>query len=52
MKAVPVGKSICSEECQQKYNNIMKRRRFTLIFLWIMIFAFIAVVLYFQYQGA
>jgi predicted nucleic acid-binding Zn ribbon protein len=48
MKAIPVGKTLCSEECQQRYNTLMKKKKLTLLFLWVMIIAFIAVILVFR----
>jgi predicted nucleic acid-binding Zn ribbon protein len=48
MKAIPVDKTLCSDECQQKYNALMKKKKLTLLFLWVMIIAFIVVIFVFQ----
>ena len=45
-KAIPMGETLCSDECKQKYQKMLKKKRLTLMFLWIMIIAFIVVLFY------
>jgi len=46
MKAIPTSETLCSDECKQKYQKMLKKKRYTLLFLWVMIIAVIAVLFY------
>jgi len=46
MKAIPTSETLCSDECKQKYHAMLKKKRLTLLFLWVMIIAFIAVLFF------
>jgi predicted nucleic acid-binding Zn ribbon protein len=46
MKAIPTSETLCSDECKQKYQAMLKKKRLTLLFLWVMIIAFIAVLFF------
>jgi predicted nucleic acid-binding Zn ribbon protein len=46
MKAIPASETLCSDECKQKYQKMLKKKRYTLLFLWVMIIAVIAVLFY------
>jgi predicted nucleic acid-binding Zn ribbon protein len=48
MKSIPITETLCSDECKQKYKSMLKKKRLTLLFLWVMIIAFIAVI-FFEY---
>jgi predicted nucleic acid-binding Zn ribbon protein len=48
MKSIPISETLCSDECKQKYKSMLKKKRLTLLFLWLMIIAFIAVI-FFEY---
>ena len=44
MKAIPVGETLCSEECQQKYQSMLKRRKLMVYFMYGMLAALIVVI--------
>ncbi|MCD6468321.1 MAG: DUF2116 family Zn-ribbon domain-containing protein [Thermoplasmata archaeon] len=44
-KAIPLEEAFCSEECKQKYQQMLKRRRQLLFLMYIMLF--IAAILIF-----
>jgi len=33
-KSIPVGETLCSEECKQKYQSLIKRRRIMLYLMY------------------
>jgi predicted nucleic acid-binding Zn ribbon protein len=33
-KSIPVGETLCSEECKQKYQNMLKRRKIMLYLMY------------------
>ncbi|HEC80887.1 MAG TPA: DUF2116 family Zn-ribbon domain-containing protein [Thermoplasmatales archaeon] len=37
-KAIPLEETFCSEECKQKYQQILKRRKYLLFLMYIMLF--------------
>jgi predicted nucleic acid-binding Zn ribbon protein len=45
MKSIPVTETLCSEDCKQKYQKMMKRKRYLILFMWVMIIVFLAVIL-------
>ena len=49
MKAIPTSETLCSDECKQKYQRMLKKKRMTVFFLWVMIIVFMAVLLYANY---
>lgn len=51
MKAIPVSETLCSEECKQKYQKMLKKKRLTVLFLWVMIIVFMAVLLFANYAN-
>lgn len=46
MKSIPASETLCSDECKQKYKTMLKKKRLTLLFLWVMIIVFIAVIFF------
>jgi len=49
-KSIPYGETLCSEECKQKYNKIVKRRKLLVYLMYGILAALIIVfVLYGQY---
>ena len=44
MKAIPVGETICSEECKQRYQAMAKRRKLMVYFMYGMLVAIILVI--------
>lgn len=43
-KSIPVSENICSEECKEKYNAIMKRNRLMRLFMYGMLAALVVVL--------
>ena len=48
MKSIPVSETLCSEDCKQKYQKMMKRKRLTILFMWVMIVVFLGVLFFSQ----
>jgi len=49
-KAIPLGETLCSQECKEKYQKIMRRRKLWIYFLYGMVAALVIVfVLYGNY---
>lgn len=46
-KAIPINESLCSEDCKQKYQAIVKRRKL-LVYIMYLLIAFILVLLLFN----
>lgn len=42
-KAIPLGETLCSEECRQKYHNFVRRRKLMLYLMYGMLVAIIVV---------
>ena len=52
-KAIQVDETICSEECKQKYQGLLKKRKLWLYLMWALIFFTVGILIVFQYmQGA
>ena len=43
-KSIPVGETLCSEDCKQKYQGLLKRRKLMLYFMYGMLAALIIVI--------
>ena len=44
-KAIPFSETLCSDECKEKYNSLVKRRKLFLYFMYAAIFvAFIVMI--------
>ena len=43
-KAIISSETLCSEECKQKYQKMMKSRRFWIYLMWALIFIMIIVL--------
>jgi predicted nucleic acid-binding Zn ribbon protein len=43
-KSIPVGETLCSEECKQKFQSLVKRRKIFLYLMYIMLAAFIIII--------
>ncbi len=43
-KSIPFGETLCSEECKQKFQNLVKRRKIFLYLMYIMLAAFIIII--------
>ena len=46
-KSIPFGETLCSEECKQKFQTLVKRRKLVMYLLYGMIAAFIVVYIVF-----
>ncbi len=44
-KAIPVKEALCSEDCKEKYQNLLKKRKKTLYLLYGMILIFFIVII-------
>jgi len=44
-KSVPVGENLCSEDCKQRYNAVLKRRKLIVYFMYGLLAALIVVIL-------
>lgn len=42
-KAIPLTETLCSEECKEKYQRIIKRRRLMVYFMYAMLAALVIV---------
>ena len=42
-KAIPLTETLCSEECKEKYQRIVKRRRLMVYFMYAMLAALVIV---------
>ncbi len=49
-KAVPYGETLCSDECKEKYNAFVKKRKMYLYFMYIAL-ALLIVIFIFSYVG-
>lgn len=43
-KAIPLGETLCSEECRQKYQSLVKKRKLMMYFMYGMLAALIVVI--------
>ena len=43
-KSIPFGETLCSEECKQKYQTLLKRRKIIIYLMYGMIAAIIVIV--------
>jgi len=48
MKSIPVGETLCSDECRKKYQARLKKQKLSMLFLWAIVIAFIVVLLVYQ----
>lgn len=46
-KAIPLGETLCSEECKEKYHKMTRRRKVMLYFMYGMLAALIVVIVLF-----
>jgi predicted nucleic acid-binding Zn ribbon protein len=44
-KVIPITETLCSTECKEKYQTIVKRRKTLLYIMYAVIFFFIALIL-------
>jgi predicted nucleic acid-binding Zn ribbon protein len=44
-KAIPFKEALCSEDCKEKYQNLLKKRRKTIYLLYGIILVFFVVIL-------
>ena len=47
-KAIPVNETLCSEECKQQYQAMMKKRKFWIYLMWALIIFTIVIILVFS----
>ncbi len=47
-KAIPITETLCSEECKEKYQKIIKKRRLMIYFMYAMLAAL--VIVFFVYN--
>ena len=43
-KSIPISETLCSEECRQKYQTLLRRRKLMVYFMYGMLAAFIVIV--------
>jgi predicted nucleic acid-binding Zn ribbon protein len=43
-KSTPVGETLCSEDCRQRYNNVFKKRKLIVYFMYGLLAALILVL--------
>jgi len=43
-KSIPFGETLCSEDCKQKYKNLLKRRKLILYLMYGMLAALIVII--------
>ncbi len=46
MKSIPVSETLCSDECRKKYQSMMKRKKLIIYFMYGMLAAMVAVVIF------
>lgn len=44
-KAIPVNETLCSDECKQKFNTMVKKRRMLVYIMYFFIFVILALFL-------
>ena len=44
-KAIPVNETLCSEECKQKYQSMMKKRRLWIYLMWALIICTVVLII-------
>jgi predicted nucleic acid-binding Zn ribbon protein len=42
-KSIIIGETLCSEQCKQKYNKMLKRRKLIVYLMYVMLFAIIVI---------
>lgn len=50
-KSIPVGESVCSEDCKQKYQNFMKKKRWMMYAVLGLMAAFTALIIVSGFKG-
>ena len=45
-KAVPVSETLCSDECKQKYEDMIKKRKRNIYFIYLLMFIFFLFLVY------
>jgi len=48
MKAIPISETLCSEECKQKYQSMLKKRKLMVYFMYGLLAALIIVIVLFN----
>jgi len=43
-KSIPVGETLCSEECKQRFQSLVKRRKIILYLMYTMLAAFVIII--------
>lgn len=43
-KSVPVGETLCSEDCRQRYNGVLKKRKLIVYFMYGLLAALVLVL--------
>jgi predicted nucleic acid-binding Zn ribbon protein len=43
-KSIPTSETLCSEDCRQKYQTILRRRKLMVYFMYGMLAAFIVII--------
>jgi len=44
-KAIPIGETLCSEECKQKFQAMLKKRKLWIYLMWALIFFTVIMVI-------
>jgi len=50
-KAIPISETLCSEECKQKYQSMLKKRKFGVYLMWVMVFVILGIFVLSSYFG-
>jgi len=45
-KSIPFGETLCSEECKEKYKNLVKRRRLIMYFMYAMLAVLLVMIVF------
>ncbi len=48
MKAIPISETLCSEECKQKYQQMLKKRKLMVYFMYGILAALIVAIVLFN----
>ena len=44
-KAIPVSETLCSDECKQKYQSMIKKRKLWIYLMWALIICTVVLIL-------
>ena len=50
-KAIPIGETLCSDECKEKYKAFLKKKKTTTLIMFALLAAFCAMILISSISG-